>query len=100
MRVGIFTGLLVTGSMGSMQRLEYAVLGDTTNTAARLESMGKELDDDETTAPCTILIGDPTFQRLHGRFTTKRLGPKRLKGKANEVIVHSVLSAVPPPSQT
>ncbi len=100
MRVGIFTGPLVTGSMGSMQRLEYAVLGDTTNTASRLESMGKELEDDETTAPCTILIGDSTCQRLHGRFATKSLGPKRLKGKSNEVIVHSVLSAAAPPLQT
>lgn len=93
MRVGIFTGPLVTGSIGSMQRLEYAVLGDTTNTAARLEALGKELEDDETTAPCTILIGDPTWRRLNGRFATKLVGSKRLKGKAKEVIVHSVLSA-------
>jgi len=95
MRVGIFTGPVVTGSMGSMQRLEYAVLGDTTNTAARLESLGKELEDDEMTEPCTILIGDPTWQRLRGHFTTKLIGSKRLKGKAKEVIVHSVLSATP-----
>ncbi|MEI9893976.1 MAG: adenylate/guanylate cyclase domain-containing protein, partial [Chthoniobacter sp.] len=58
-----------------------------------LESLGKELEDDETTAPCTILIGDPTWRRLHDRFITKLVGSKRLKGKAKEVIVHSVLSA-------
>ena len=99
MRVGIFTGPLVTGSIGSRQRLEYAVLGDTTNIAARLESLGKELADDAATAPCTILIGDATWQRLRGRFTTRLVGSKRLKGKAKEVIVHSVLAAVPQPTK-
>jgi len=95
MRVGIFTGPLVTGSIGSMQRLEYAVLGDTTNTAARLESMGKQLTEEEKTEPCTILVGDATWERLRGRFTTRLVGSKRLKGKSKEVIIHSILSAAP-----
>jgi len=95
MRVGIFTGPLVTGSIGSMERLEYAVLGDTTNTAARLESMGKQLTEDEKTEPCTILVGEATWERLRGRFTTRLVGSKRLKGKAKEVIIHSILSAAP-----
>jgi adenylate cyclase len=95
MRVGIYTGPVVTGSIGSQERLEYSVLGDTTNIAARLESLGREWEDDPTTTPCIILIGDSTCHRLHGRFQTKPVGSKRLKGKAKEVIVHSVLSAVP-----
>jgi len=95
MRIGIFTGPLVAGSIGSMERLEYAVLGDTTNTAARLESMGKELNDDEKTEPCTILVGDATWERLRDRFTTKLVGSKRLKGKSKEVIIRSILSAAP-----
>jgi class 3 adenylate cyclase len=94
MRVGIFTGPVVTGSIGSMQRLEYTALGDTTNTAARLEGLGKEVQDDEATGPCTILIGDSTWQRVQNRFKTRLIGPRRLKGKAKEIIVHSVLSAV------
>jgi adenylate cyclase len=97
MRVGIYTGPVVTGSIGSMNRLEYTALGDTTNTAARLQSLGKELSNDDAAAACTILIGDSTWQRLRGRFTTQCLGAKRLKGKSNEVIVHSVLSASPQP---
>jgi adenylate cyclase len=95
MRVGIFTGPLVAGSIGSVQRLEFTVLGDTTNTAARLEGAGKDVEVDETTAVCTILIGDATWQRLHGRFTTKLIGPISLKGKARPVIVHSVLCEAP-----
>ena len=100
MRVGIFTGPLVAGSIGSEQRLEFTVLGDTTNTAARLESAGKEVEVDDITRECTILIGDATWKRLHGRFVTELVGPMSLKGKANQIIVHSVISAVPgtPPS--
>ena len=95
MRVGIFTGPLVAGSIGSAERVEFTVLGDTTNTAARLESAGKEVETDETTALCTILIGDATWKRLGNRFITKLVGPMSLKGKANQIIVHSVLSAAP-----
>jgi adenylate cyclase len=100
MRVGIFTGPLVAGSIGSEQRLEFTVLGDTTNTAARLESAGKEVEVDDLTRDCTILIGDATWKRLHGRFETQLVGPMSLKGKANQIIVHSVLypaDNAPPP---
>jgi adenylate cyclase len=92
MRVGIFTGPLVAGSIGSSQRLEFTVLGDTTNTAARLESAGKEVEVDDVTRECTILIGDATCRRLHGRFVTQLVGPMSLKGKANQIIVHSVIA--------
>ncbi|HEY3898981.1 MAG TPA: adenylate/guanylate cyclase domain-containing protein [Chthoniobacter sp.] len=92
MRVGIYTGPVVTGSIGSRQRIEFTTLGDTTNIAARLQALGRDLPDDERTAPCTILIGDSTWQRLRGRFTATLIGPKHLKGKAREVIVHSIVS--------
>lgn len=93
MRVGIFTGPLVSGSLGTSDRLEFTVLGDTVNTAARLEAAGKEASDDPRTAECTILIGDSTFQRLRGKFETQPIGAMSLKGKADKIIVHSVISA-------
>lgn len=96
MRVGIYTGPLVAGSLGSADRLMFTVLGDTTNTAARLEGAGKELAEDEYNKLCTILIGDATLQRLHGHFETKLVGPMSLKGKAQQIIVHSVLYAKTP----
>jgi CHASE2 domain-containing sensor protein/class 3 adenylate cyclase len=92
MRVGIYTGPLVAGSMGSAQRLEFTVLGDTVNTAARLESAGKDAGDDPEASECMILIGDATWQRLHGRFVTRLVGPMNLKGKQQQIIVHSVLA--------
>lgn len=98
MRIGIYTGPLVAGSLGSADRLVFTVLGDTTNTAARLEGAGKELDVNEYTKYCTILIGDATLQRLGDRFVTEYVGPMSLKGKANQIIVHSVLYAKAPGS--
>ncbi len=97
MRVGIHTGPVVTGSLGTAERLEYTVFGDSVNIAARLESAGKnEADPDLPPSPCTILIGDATFQRLHGRYRTLPRGPIPLKGKAKKVIVHRLLGPVSP----
>jgi adenylate cyclase len=95
-RIGIYTGPVITGSIGSRDRIEYAALGDTTNTAARLQSLGRDVLEDDITAPCVILVGDSTWQRLHGRFTATSLGPQHLKGKSKEVTVYSILTSAHP----
>ena len=56
MRIGIFTGVAMVGSLGGKNRLEYAVIGDSVNTASRLESSFKERQVDD----CRILIGNQT----------------------------------------
>ena len=92
MRIGIFTGPAVAGSLGSAQRLKYTTLGDTVNIAARLESFEKESwEIDAGASPCRILIGESTLRYVEERFVTKRIGDLTLKGKYEKVTVCRVL---------
>jgi adenylate cyclase len=92
MRVGVFTGPAVAGTLGSAERSEYVVIGDTMNTGSRLESYDKDLfPPDVNDCPCRILIGESTWRYLGDRFTTERLGDVRLKGKDETVGVYRVL---------
>jgi adenylate cyclase len=91
MRIGIFTGPALAGSVGSADRSEYVVLGDTMNTAARLESFDKTLfAPDPDTTPCRILVGETTVVRTGDRFKTESLGDVALKGKDHAVAIHHV----------
>jgi adenylate cyclase len=57
MGIGLHSGPVMSGNVGSARRLEYAAIGDTTNTAARLESMTKG-------TPYQLFVGEPTRERL------------------------------------
>jgi adenylate cyclase len=92
MRVGIFTGPVVGGSLGTAQRLIYTTIGDTVNVASRLESFDKDRVDPEFgDSPCRILIGQETLNYLDDQFVTKKIGSATLKGKDDEVVVYRVV---------
>ena len=93
MRVGIHTGTLVAGSLGSAERQEYTVIGDSVNTASRLESLDKDgVDPDQPRGRCRILISEATDLLLRGEFQTRRVGTMMLKNKKEAVTVYAVLS--------
>lgn len=87
MRVGIFTGSVVAGSLGGKDRLEYGVIGDSVNIAARLESCEKH----RQPTNCRILIGHDTMIYLRGEYILEPWGPLALKGKQQTVDVYRVI---------
>jgi len=84
--IGITTGEVVAGNVGSERRMHYAIVGDPVNTAARLQGAA---------GPGQILIDEGTFRAVGDRVLTQDLGTLRLAGKGDWVQTYNVLALNP-----
>ena len=86
-RIGISSGEMVTGNMGSEARMNYTMMGDNVNTAARLESSAKQYG-------IYIQIADSTYQAVKEKVVVRDLDNVRVLGKNEPVKVWELISEV------
>jgi len=84
--VGINTGEMLVGTLGSRQRFEYTALGDHVNLGSRLESATKDYG-------AAIIISEYTYELVKGKFPTRELGDVTVKGKSQPVKIYGVVPA-------
>lgn len=90
LRIGIFTGPAVIGALGGDESLKFTSVGDTVNTAARLENFDSEGFAADTSTS-RILIGEETWRRIGPAFECVDLGMHALKGKSEKVRILRVI---------
>ncbi len=88
--IGVHSGSAMVGNIGSAGRLNYTVIGDTVNTAERLEVLGRDVRRPDSDAVC--LISGDTAMRVEGEaFTVSPVGRKVLHGRHDETDVYRLV---------
>jgi adenylate cyclase len=82
--IGVNTDLIVSGNIGSLKRMDYTMIGDGVNLAARLESACKQYF-------AKILISENTYKKLRGTYRSREIDRVVVKGKSEPVGVYEVL---------
>ena len=81
--IGINTGMMMVGNMGSDQRFDYTVMGDEVNLGSRLEGANKNYR-------TNILISESTYDRIKGEFVCMEVDSVRVKGKTQPVRIYQL----------
>jgi class 3 adenylate cyclase/CHASE2 domain-containing sensor protein len=84
-RIGVNSGRMVTGNMGSNMRMNYTMMGDTVNIASRLEAAAKQYG-------VYILVGENTYEATKNNFEWRKIDYVCVKGKSQPIKVYELLS--------
>ena len=82
--IGINTGEAVAGNLGSSNKMQYSITGDTVNIAKRIETL-------TTDYPNAIFINDSTWKKVNSIFVAKPRDPVLVKGKKDPLFIHEVM---------
>jgi adenylate cyclase len=83
MRIGINTGRVILGSIGTKDRMDFTALGDVVNTASRIE---------KSSEANSVLVSDATYEKIRNHVTVHRSLRQKVKGKQNEITLHFLKS--------
>ncbi|MEO5897622.1 MAG: adenylate/guanylate cyclase domain-containing protein [Vicinamibacterales bacterium] len=86
--VGVNTGDMIAGNIGSSSIMSYTVIGDNVNLGSRLESLNKEYG-------TRIIISDATKRRLTGHYDVRPLGDVVVKGKTKSIVIYEIRVPAP-----